>query len=182
MIRVRLNYTGPASGFSVFHFDGDVNSGTVAQDAADAVETWIGTFNDQFATSQSMRVDPEVLGIDISTGQTNGVETVTTTAINGAGASSQVAQLANYLVRWRTGSFVNGREIRGRTFLPGCSSSSAAANGEVATAAISAIDAASVTLLANSTLGVYSPANAGFSTANVASTWNEFASMRSRRD
>lgn len=180
MIRVRLNYVGPAAGFSVFHFDGDL-TGTNAQDSADALDTWISTFNDQFATTQSMQVDPEVLEIDISTGQTIGAQTVTTSAVNGAGSSTQVPQLAQFLVRWRTGAFIGGRELRGRTFLAGCSSTSQTTSGEVQAGTIAAIDAASTTLIANSGLGVWSPTRGSFGTLGTASTWNEFASMRGRR-
>jgi hypothetical protein len=184
MMRLRLNWSGSASGFSVMHFDGSIATPGNAQGAADAAAAWWAGFADRFATAQSMRVDPEVLEVNIATGQTIGVTTVTSSTVAGTGGAVQVPQASMVLVQWRTGNFVGGREIRGRTFIPGLISGALTNNGELATAAQSDILAHSTTLadFAAPSMVVYSPTNGAQATVASASVWTEMAVMRSRRE
>lgn len=179
MIRVRLNWTGPSSGFSVMHFDGTLSG---AQDAADAAALWWDEVNDRFPTTQAMRVDPEVAEISLGTGQTIGTTSVTTAAIAGTTGSTQVPQASMVLMRWRTGAFVNGREIRGRTFIPGLSLGELTAGGELRQQALDDFNAATSILTgATPAFGVYSPRTAGFAEVASGDAWVELAVMRSRR-
>jgi hypothetical protein len=184
MIRVRLNWTGPAAGFSILHFDGSVATPGLAQDAADAAALWWDDINALFASAQAMRVDPEVLEVNVTTGQTIGVTTVTSTALAGTGGAAQVPQASMVLVQWRTGNFVGGREIRGRTFVPGLILNALSAAGEVSSATLAIMNAASQTLAdtPSPSFGVYSPTNSAFATVGSVSTWSELAVMRSRRE
>lgn len=180
MIRTRLNWSGPASGFSILHWDADLSE---AQNAADAATAWWDEINDRFANAQSMRVDPEVHLVDESTGQTIGTTTVTTASVAGTAGAVQVPQPSMVLVRWRTGAFVNGREIRGRTFLPGLSSAEVTSGGEVSANTITDVNNSVTFILADTPdLAVYSPSYATASAVTSGSCWNEFAVMRSRRE
>lgn len=179
MLRVRINWTGLNSGFSVLHF-GDAAGNE--QIVADATEDWLDLVRAQMATVQNMRVDPEIEEVDPATGQVTGVATATTITKTGTQAGEPVPQVSQALVRWRTGAFINGREVRGRTFLPGLSRGTITIGGELSGVASLAIGNASTAFVAASGIGVWSPARATFQLASTASVWNEFAVMRSRRD
>lgn len=179
MLRLRVNWTGLNNGFSVLHFGDAAGNGQVA---ADAVEDWLDGIRTQMATVQNMVVDTEVEEVDPATGQVTGVESVTTILKTGQQAGEPVPQVAQALVRWRTGQYVAGREIRGRTFIPGLGRGTITIGGELTGVASLALQNASTAFVAASGIGVWSPARATFQLATVASVWNEFAVMRSRRD
>jgi hypothetical protein len=133
-------------------------------------------------TTQSMRVDPEVSEVDPVTGLITGVVGVTTATDVGESSGVPVSQATMVLVRWRTGEFVAGREIRGRTFIPGIAGAAVTSGGELASANAIVFQNAADDLIANSGLGVWSPKNGQIEVATSASIWNEFAVLRSRRD
>lgn len=182
MLRVRINWTGPASGFSVLHFDGELSTSGAAQAAADAASSWLEDIAPHLADAQAGRVDPEVLEVNISNGQTTGVGTVTSTTWGGTGGNNQVSQASQLLVQWRTGVFAAGRELRGRTFIPGVGAAGSTPGGEVAPATADAIVIASQSLADDAAdLGVYSPTRSAFATVATATVWPEFAVLRGRR-
>lgn len=179
MIRLTVNWTGLNEGVSLWHFDGDT---TAATGAAAAATTFLQALDNHMHTAQLWSLDPEVPEISVTTGQIIGQTTITSTSGAGVGAGTPVPQVAQLLIRWRTGAFLNGREIRGRTFVPGLSSVSQTATGEVTSTVRSQVDAAAATFLSNSEFGIYSPSNAAFAEASTGQCWVEFAAMRSRRD
>lgn len=180
MIRLRLNWTGASSGFSILHFAGTLSG---AQDAADAAALWWDEINDRFPTTQAMRVDPEVAEINEATGQTTGTTSVTTAAIAGTTGTTQVPQASMVLMRWRTGQFVGGREIRGRTFIPGLSLGELTAGGEVRQQALDDFNGAVTQLTsAEPQFVIYSPTTGGSASVTSGDCWVELAVMRSRRE
>lgn len=104
---------------------------------------------------------------------------------NGSEAQAAVADATQALVRWSTGVVVNGRFLKGRTFIPGLEID-ALVGGNLSTGAQSTIGAAAGNLIA---------ADVGFSiwhrpTDGVGgslhpvlgtSVWSEFAVLRRRR-
>lgn len=184
MLRVITDHTGPAQGVTVWHFDGDLTTPGIEQDVADATQTFWTAMRPLVVNDQTMTVQPEVLEVDVATGQTTGVASVTTTPAVGTSTADQLPQLAQALVRWRTGFYSSGRELRGRTFLPGLSVASTTSTGAVIAATITAINNAAAALLANpeANFGVWSAKYGTFASATSATTWNEWASMRSRRE
>lgn len=181
MIRVRINWTGPAAGFSVLHFGDDLSTSGAAQAAADAVTSFILEFDQTLSTQMTAQVDPEVLQVNIATGQTEGVETVTSSPITGGTADAMLPQATQALLRWRSGQFVAGREIRGRTFVPGFTEASGTTNGEVDTTVIALLNTAAGNLISNTNIGIWSPTRGVFASAQSASTWGEWAVLRGRR-
>lgn len=182
MLRVRVNWTGLNQGFSVMHFNPPGELQGDAQDAADAAGAFIGAVDNFLRVDQAWTIDPEVLVIDPTTGQTTGVRTVTVTPGTGADAGNAVPNASMILVRWRTGDFFNGRELRGRTFIPGATATSVQANGNLSDTAVQAINAAAATLISNSAFCIYGPTTGIVSEVDTGSTWTEFATLRSRRD
>jgi hypothetical protein len=178
---VRINWTGLNTGFSVLHFLPAVDDQSSADDAAAAATAWLQVLDNFLRVNQSAQVDPEVLEIDESSGTTLGSFAVSESAVTGADSNDAVPNASMILVRWRTGVYVSGREIRGRTFIPGCTEQSVDANGNLSSTAISAIDAGSALMAAGDPLCVYSPTRGSAATVSSASTWSEFAVLRSRR-
>lgn len=109
------------------------------------------------------------------------------TARTGTGnlSGTPVPNSANILIRWATGSVVSGRRLRGRSFIPG-SSSTANDGGHLGSAAIAAITTAANTFAsAGNNFGVWhrpiQSAGGTFVTVNGASVWEEYAVQRRRR-
>jgi hypothetical protein len=179
MIRLQLNWTGLNQGFSLFHFDGDETAGSAS---ASALATMIGAWDTLMVPAQTWSIDPEGLEVDIGTGQTLSVFPVTTASGAGANAGTPVPQAASVLMRWRTGVFTAGREIRGRTFIPGMNQSQVSAQGEVLAGARTSLDSAANTFISTTDFGIYSPTHSTFATVATASAWSEYAVLRSRRE
>jgi hypothetical protein len=79
-----------------------------------------------------------------------------------------------------TGVYVNGRELRGRIFLPGATEDDSV-DGKPATGYVSDVAAQLVTL-SSSALCVYSPTHHMFASNSTTACWNQWAVLRSRRD
>lgn len=181
MLRVRINWSGLNTGFSVLHFD-EPDDQTAAEDAAAAAAVFVGAVDNFLRVDQQWAIDDEVLEVNVLTGQTEGVFTVSGASGAGADTGDAVPNAAMALIRWRTGVFLGGRELRGRTFIPGFTETSVQANGNVSDTAVQALNTAAGTLISTSEVGIYSPTKNAFADATSASTWTEFAILRSRRD
>lgn len=178
MIRVRVNWTGLTQGFSVFHFSDDLAN---AQTVADATSAWVADTAVVRKTTQLGQVDSEVTQINIATGETEAVATVTSSSSAGNLGGDALPNAAMVLVRWRTGVFNAGRELRGRTFIPGGAVDILDASGNLDPASIALMNTANDDLHQNTDVGIYSPTHSMFATIESSSTWSEFAVLRSRR-
>lgn len=183
-LRVRFEITGPpgAPWLSTMNFQGTTQ--TNAQDAADAVRTfWLG-LQGNIVDTASGRIIPEVLIINDVTGEPEGIFSVTPgDPVTFTASNTLLPRTTQGLIRWRTGVFAGGREIRGRTFVPGLTQ---AANnqGRPASGIITAMQNAANGLISDvdSVLGVYSKVNGALAVVNAATVWSEFAELRTRRD
>lgn len=188
MYRIRTTLTGVQGSpwLSTMYFD--VAGGT-AQDAADAVGVFWGAMDNSMVSAVQWATEAEVAQVNASNG--NLVMVHATTPVTGVGASAtEVMPIATQgLVRWRTGSIANGREVRGRTFIPGLVEANN--NSGVPTAAfVTMLNGAASALIsdANSVLVVYhrgdpdagSPGSKH--TVTTGTAWSQFAVLRSRRD
>jgi len=103
----------------------------------------------------------------------------------GTGGTTQIADAAQILVRWKCPTIINGRFLQGRTFLPGVAVAGTTL-GNVAGAAQSAIQTAGNTFIASAS-GPYvwhrPVAGSGGQVAvpTSAEVWGEFAVLRKRR-
>lgn len=185
MLRVTTRFAGPegAPWFSTFHF-----AGTALPDAAEAVVStelfWI-ELRTLIANNVQMTVGFDgVQDVDPSTGQTIAVHYPEERIVAGGGLGSALPQATQGLIRWRTGVFVAGREIRGRSFIPGLTSAAQAATGNPGQSLIDAVEAAVPQVIASvdNGLGVYSRTRGQFESATAGTLWGEFAVLRSRRD
>lgn len=128
-------------------------------------------------------VDPVVLTINDATGEVTAAETVN--GANGQGLSTEemLPPSNQLLIQWRTGQFVSGRELRGRTNVP-------ALGDDVNTGGVpdvtvrGAVDTALeawVVVDADPPL-IWSRTHGVSHEVTSLTVWNQFAQLHSRRD
>nr|CRY94864.1 hypothetical protein [uncultured prokaryote] len=181
MLRLRINWTGSIQGFTVWHFLGDDDQ-TAADAAASAANTFLEAIDGLYRNSVTAAVDPEVFVVNVGTGHVEGTFSVSSFAQAGDSSDAMVPNAAMALIRWRTGVFTSGRELRGRTFIPGLTDTAVDATGNLATAAAGTLQSAADTLVSTSDFAVWGSTTAQAATVTSASVWSEFAVLRSRRD
>lgn len=181
--RVRSTMEGPnvvGGGVCDLYFDSNVGSTQQAFDAV--VAFWIGA-NDAYRVDTIITVDPEVYVLTAA-GVITGIDPVTpTSSIAGTDDSDALPPQTQSLVRWRTGAFSNGREVRGRTFIPSAGEAYSVAGkpgGARLTELINAADA--LVNDAESQLLVWSRTHQVAFPVISSSVWDKFAVLRSRRD
>lgn len=147
----------------------------------DSLETFWEAIDSLLGNDVVYNFDGVIERFDVSTGQT--ITTYTRPAWAGSGTgSSDLGPSGTCLVfQWRTGSYINGRELRGRSYISGIPDLSGA-DGLVSSGTISTANAAASAYAAGDLPGIYSPTHADAATFNVGTVWNRFGLMRSRRD
>lgn len=117
--RVNVLYSGPAvvgPAFSRFHF----TTGLISdQDCVDAVHDAYQELGAHLGGGLTYSVGSTVEYFDIVTGEIQSLGVVTPWSLSGAGGTALLPFATQGLIRWRTGAYIGGREVRGRTFLPG---------------------------------------------------------------
>lgn len=172
---------GNAGGSSIMYFP---VAGTASIQRADLGTFW-AAINAQLSTTTRWTIRTEGREIDEATGTLTGAwndSTVRTGA--GLAASGPVANTSQVLIRWNTNRIVNGRFLKGRTFVPGVQNG-LLTNGELSAAGQTAFNTAIAALIgSNAPLIWHRPSPSGPGVADVAgasSVWNEFAVQRRRR-
>jgi hypothetical protein len=197
MLRVRTVFTVPPGTpwLSTMYFNG------ASQALADAAVVDVGTFwgsvDALMNTAVSWATDADVAQLDEETGDLETSYATTPQTGSGASAGDLLPLVAQALVRWRTAGVVNGRHVRGRSFVPGVTEAFASGGRPIAGALTTMTTAAGILVSsANSELAIWSRPFDGDPTADPpidprvgtthtvtsGSPWSEFASMRSRRD
>lgn len=154
-----------------------------SSDCTTAVRNFWTALNSVMASATVWQVLPTVETIDPVTGQITQVASAS--GFNGAGTngSSALPNQVQGLIQWRSGVYVGGRELRGRTFVPGPTTAASTA-GLPNAAYLTALDTAGDALIAdaNTALLIWSRAHGQEVTASVSTPWSKFAVLRSRRD
>lgn len=184
MLRVRTVFTGPqgAPWVSTIHGNpGDTVAG--AQNLVNAIGTFWGAVDAVMHTSVLWSTEAEVEDINVVTGDTEAVFTTTPATGAGATVTELLPRIAQAVVRFRTGVFVLGKEIRGRIFVPGLTELANTA-GALTPATQSTIQSAAAALVADVTaqVGVWSKTHGQFQIPTSTSVWSQFAYLGSRRD
>jgi len=125
----------------------------------------------------------EVARIDPTTGDLVGLDPVTVAQQVFTGAGDPLPAATSLLLRWRTGEYVGGREIRGRTNIPRMQELDNTGGVPSATL-VSTWAARLATFLAasDSIHVVWSPKNGVWAPTTSNSVWAQWAVLRSRRD
>lgn len=184
MLRVTCVHTGGAGApyYSTFHFEGNSSGEATAGHAA--VTSFWTELLEEINTLNNVTVNGEVDVVDALTGLTTGTFVVPATVVDCAGGAN-LPPSNQGLIRWRTGDFVGGKEIRGKTFIPLVPGEYSAA-GIPAPTYLTALQAAADGLLADGAgaggLTVYSPTHHQTALVTLGNPWTQFAVLRSRRD
>lgn len=186
MIRVRTQFTVPQGGpyLSTMYFG--TAAATATQAEADAAVAATGAFwntvKGAMGTTVSYATLTEVAQLDVD-GTLTGLFTTTPQTGTGVVAAQLLPYASQALVRWATGSFVAGKQIKGRTFIPGITKNGDT-DGKLDGPTQTLIQGAANTLNGVTTppLVVWSKRWALTATVSSASVWNQFAVLRSRRD
>jgi hypothetical protein len=181
LYRVRTAISGPIGGpaLSTMYFG---SSGGTAQQAADAVRAFWQAARLRICTGWTIQVQPLVYDLDIATGLLTGVHSTSTSSVAGTQSTDPAAGFTQGLAQWHTGFFIAGRELIGKTFLPGVGEVDST-NGAPSSNYLTDMTAAAVGLqgAANAVLTIYSRthhSSVGVATASVSSNW---AVLKSRR-
>jgi len=182
MFRVRTTFNGlqGAPWLSTMHFD---EAGGTAQQCVNAVGTFWAAVDAFIDSEVDWETEVDVEQVNPVNGQVTGLVSTTRANATGGVTGEALPVASQGLMRWRTGVFVAGREIRGRTFIPGLTEL-ANDNGRPVAAAISGFNSAAIGLItdANSVFQIWSKANGQAQNVSAGSAWSEFAILRSRRD
>jgi hypothetical protein len=180
--RVKTTWSGP-QGSPWFNNSYFQESGGTAQQAVTAIGAVWTSLKAHQDSGISFTTDPTVETIEGSTNQLVGL--TTTTPVTGTGTSGwdRLPPEVQGLMRLHTGVFYNGRELRGRVFLPGCGEPDNFV-GAVLAGTVSDFNAWFATLIAdaNSIYCVYSRRNLVGQPVTSAAAWTQWAGLRSRRD
>lgn len=183
MYRVTTEFTGAlVAGGGINHLYFDEAAGG-AEDAVSAASDFWLAVAEHMSSGVAINVSGDVELVNASTGQVTGIESTDSVTFAGVSGAEPLPPATQGLVSWRTGSYVNGREIRGRTFLPGMleldNETGVPGNdlkGDVA-AAIGGLLAAP-----DAELVIYSRTRAAQATVVTGTMWSKYAQLRSRRD
>lgn len=182
--RYRVDIAGlpGGPGLSTYHFDPTAGFGT-AQELVDAVETWHGVFDAFVHQTIDFNGAAEIEVIDLGSGQQTSTIPVVGWNVGGTNSGTMLPPTTQMLVRWNTTSYINGRRIQGKTYLPGFCEDSNEANGLPQTAVTAAVQAGAQTFAdVDDALCVYSRVNGAIAGPITASVWSKWAVQRGRRD
>lgn len=186
MYRVVTEWTGlpgmPA--YTNLHFEGGSDPAE-AQAVADLVEALWTSLNPIVNTAATALVLPDVQQIDPASGAVLNSYGVTTAPVEMNGSGNLQPFASQGLVRLRTNSYVGGREVRGRVFMPGTMDTSdlngtpnpVYTNALVTAFSLLVTDAAEL----STPLVVWSPTRGVNAAVQTVSAWNQWAVLRSRR-
>ena len=179
--RITTTFTGPQGmpGYSTIY--GHENGESAATFQAAVAAFWTAVTNDvcvyalHFSCSGIMEVVESTSGEIVSLDDSG----TTVTGVGGAGADP-IGWTSQMLCQLRTGSYVSGRELRGRIFIPAIWVGTLN-NGNPSSTAIGNVQGALDDLVGHQ-LAVYSPTHHAWASVSSGGVWNEYATMRSRRD
>lgn len=183
MYRVRTVFTGPTGSPWVNTLFFDEPAGT-AQGAANAAAIFWQAVDAVMHTSVSWSTEGDVVLVNEDTGLATGVVSTETSSGAGSTGTDLLPPATQGLIRLLTGVFNDGRQIRGRIFVPGLTETANTAGGIMDGTTATTIRTAAEALVddANSALLVWSRSGLQAHPVTGASLWSQFAILRSRRD
>lgn len=161
--------------------------GTTVADQRAALGTWLASLEGGLHNTTSYFVRQEGRQLNTSTGALEGAWTETTD-YSGTGtltSGQPVPDATQILIRWSTDHVVNGRFLRGRTYIPGTTTTNVAGGNLAATIVSSYTTDSNTFVNAGVQLAIWHrPINGVGGVAwavDSAQCWSEFAVQRRRR-
>lgn len=194
MFRATVRWDGfsGAPGYTNLHFSGTgTPTGTDLSDTSAKVRTFFDAFKTYLPNIVTLSFPSSLEEFDTGTGQLVASHSITpAAAVTGTGGSAVFSSAVGACINWKTDLVLNGRRLRGRTFMvPLQSLPSFDGNGTLGVAARVAFESAANALINNASglpLFVWHrppPGGGGAASSVVAATVNDkTAILRSRRD
>lgn len=181
LLRVRTGIVGTLGGAEVSTMFFQVGAGT-AQDAATAVRAFWNDIKANISSAYTMQVENIVYEINPLNGQPVATHGTTNTPVVGTDGGGLLPPATQGLARWHTGVFLAGRELVGKTYIPGITLNSSL-NGVPTSGFKSSINTGITNLYASgpALFGVYSRSNHQWQGVTSGSCWDKWAVLRSRR-
>lgn len=184
MMRIRVVMTGVAgSPYYANHYFPDGLS-TDAQDQAQRVHDCYNGFATSLRTPLSIAVDTFVPTIDPATGDITGSFDITPIAPSGCtNVNDPLPPRTQLLARWNTPTYVGGRRVQGRTFLPGLCENWNVSGGRPASEILAIAQTQFSTLTTGEDrVGVWSRKNGTFNQVSGVSISTEWSTLASRKN
>lgn len=154
-----------------------------ANDAIGAIASFINSIAYALDDAMTVVVSGDVAVIDVATGQQTAVLAGTEQTVACTGSGDVLPPANQLLCRFFTGTFINGRQLRGRMFIPGILEANSGPTGQPSGTFPTNVQGALDVLVADSAeIAVYSRTHGSASSVQSSSVWNQFAVLRSRRD
>lgn len=176
-------------GYSNFYFGGPTGDPVTGAAQAQRVSDFFTAMRTYIPQVVKISIVPTAVTIDETSGQMTGMTSIEVPPPVAGGAAQPYPGPAGAVVNWMTSSFVNGRLLRGKTFIVPLVSTAFDSSGTLSTSARGAISDAANGLLEDSATGfmqVWSRprGGAGGTSADITSAVvPDFAAvLRSRRD
>lgn len=168
-------------GLMTFTIDPAIVEGT-DQGFVDAVQDFIQVFDLFTTTAITYKGFDYVEGFDSVTGTVTGQSPVVPFSEAGDDSAAALPPVTQALVTWSTGVWVNGRQLKGRTFIPGLCEDSNEPGGVLQTGVLSTIQTAANALVAAAGLVVWSRTHGVYEPVSVAQVSSKWAYLSGRRD
>lgn len=142
--RITAEWSGfrGAPGYSNFYFDGELEAGTTAEVAGSAIRSFFFEIRSELPSTVNIQVNPSAEIIDEATGQILSViDYASPAGMAGLGEGGYSAA-SGAVVNWNTAAYVNGRRVRGRTFVVPLSAGSYDSSGDLTSSALTDLRAA----------------------------------------
>lgn len=177
-LQVITNGYPGAPGYNNFYMVG--GPGEVVAWAAEVGALW-NSLKTCLANGTTYAFDGVVEEFDLTTGQTTAIAAAATFSGNGTWGTAKAPGGTALVLQWRSGIYVNGREIRGRSFISGIGDIGDS-NGVPNSTQLGQAQGAASAYSDSDYAAVYSPTNADIVTIQTGGCWNKFGLIRSRRD
>lgn len=184
MLRTRVTWAGNVSGpaVSTQYWNATEDSAGVSAVATALGAFWTTTLT-MITTGTVSFFDGVFDLVDPVSGQVTGSEQGSTWTTSYTGPAEVLPIQTQGLIQWRTGVYVGGREIRGRTFIPAPGEAQSTGGTPAATYRVSWETRADALVAATSAAPViWSRARGQAAPITSGTVWPKWATLRTRRD
>jgi hypothetical protein len=185
----RVNWSGTTGGPGVSVFNVRLSGAALStgpQQMADNIRAFFDTFKAYVPNEVQWTFPGEVTELDTVSGQLVGVHAVDAPLPVAAGSTTGYAHASGLRIDWHTASILNGRRLRGRTFIVPVAAAQFDAAGRIASSVITVFQTAGEALVSGlenvGSLGVWSRTHGVIADVDQVSVSPLGAVLRSRRD
>jgi hypothetical protein len=165
---------GGLAGMATLHYWDTGATTPVEMEAQALSENSFWTAMRPFVSNQvTFTTQAQVDVLDITTGDIIDVQPVTSYGATGSATGDALPWATQGLINWRTGFYLHGRQLQGKTFIPGMTEAANLA-GQMSVGERTGIQTAANNLITNTSLAVFSRkwfTAAQVTAANVGARW-----------